>query len=386
MNKHSLLIVSVLGLAVSVLSSNEFFIGSNTPVWFLESNSADSESPRLSIIPNALEEAGLSENNATLHFLDNRNDEDSHKLLKKQTKGLDELFLEILVVVDHGLYRKLAENIADALNYVVSFWNGVNLRYELITSPTVYVNIAGIILSKDPNALYYVQQSKNSRGYVNANKVLFEGGKYFLYEKRLKNYDIAVTMTTEDICSVGAADICYSNIVGLSLLGKTCHSHLNTAIIEDNGGFGGIIVATHEIAHLLGVPHDGTGEAIRCLIRDGYIMTPSASVGENNFKWSTCSQKILHKFSLSSGASCLKNAPNVGSTIIPGLSGKLMSASQQCARARYSTPCFNGKRICNALSCFRTDYKYCDADGPAAEGTTCGENLYCRGGKCVPEN
>lgn len=39
--------------------------------------------------------------------------------------------------------------------------------------------------------------------------------------------------------------------IGLSILGKVCHSYLNTAVIEDNGGFGGIITATHEVAHLL---------------------------------------------------------------------------------------------------------------------------------------
>ena len=32
--------------------------------------------------------------------------------------------------------------------YVISFWNGVDLRYKLLQGPSVKISIAGIIISR----------------------------------------------------------------------------------------------------------------------------------------------------------------------------------------------------------------------------------------------
>jgi hypothetical protein len=55
----------------------------------------------------------------------------------------------------------------------------------------------------------------------------------------------------------------------------------SVAIVEDTGGFSGIIVAAHEVGHLLGSVHDGSPApsylggpgAQKCRWEDGYIMS-----------------------------------------------------------------------------------------------------------------
>lgn len=42
----------------------------------------------------------------------------------------DTIYPEILVVVDHGLYKKLGGNAWEAVPYLLAFWNGVDIKYR----------------------------------------------------------------------------------------------------------------------------------------------------------------------------------------------------------------------------------------------------------------
>ena len=50
--------------------------------------------------------------------------------------------------------RTFGNDIEAAKKYLLSFWNGVDLRYRLLGDPSVRVNIAGIILSKVKKFLF----------------------------------------------------------------------------------------------------------------------------------------------------------------------------------------------------------------------------------------
>ena len=84
------------------------------------------------------------------------------------------IFPEILVIVDYDGYRWVyysavlitnktilsEKNIHPTIcrlhgednvaikRYVISFWNGVDLRYKLLQGPSVKISIAGIIISR----------------------------------------------------------------------------------------------------------------------------------------------------------------------------------------------------------------------------------------------
>ncbi|XP_058793271.1 A disintegrin and metalloproteinase with thrombospondin motifs like [Phymastichus coffea] len=361
--------------------SSPFLAGTNTPVWFLESNPKNSKNPTLKHIPNALKEAGLiniNNNNSS-----NENSTNASSGIKKRT-----LYLEILVAVDYNLYKKLGENIDDALEYIISFWSSVDLRFRPLRSPRIYINLAGIVIAKDDNAMYYIQENKDVWGRVDGNAVIFEQGKYFKNKNQTANHDILVTLTGEDVCIVDTVrDVCKSETIGASLIGASCLSHLSTAIVEDNGAFNGVVATTHEIAHLLGIPHDGTDEAAPCMTCESYIMAPSIfKYAVNNFRWSSCSKEIFNQVPAKRTAECLKNIPNPGSLVQFLLPGQVLSANQLCQRTGNDVACYNPKRMCNKLICFSTKRSNCKKIGITPDGTICGENKFCFSGECIPDN
>ena len=49
---------------------------------------------------------------------------------------------------DDSVFRLHGEDNIAIKRYVISFWNGVDLRYKLLQGPSVKISIAGIIISR----------------------------------------------------------------------------------------------------------------------------------------------------------------------------------------------------------------------------------------------
>ena len=49
---------------------------------------------------------------------------------------------------DDSAFRLHGEDNIAIKRYVISFWNGVDLRYKLLQGPSVKISIAGIIISR----------------------------------------------------------------------------------------------------------------------------------------------------------------------------------------------------------------------------------------------
>ena len=58
------------------------------------------------------------------------------------------IFPEILCIVDYDGYRLHGKDNIAIKRYVISFWNGIDLRYKLLKGPSVKISIAGIIISR----------------------------------------------------------------------------------------------------------------------------------------------------------------------------------------------------------------------------------------------
>uniref|UniRef100_A0ABD2WY24 Peptidase M12B domain-containing protein n=1 Tax=Trichogramma kaykai TaxID=54128 RepID=A0ABD2WY24_9HYME len=308
---------------------------------------------------------------------------DSHSI---RQHPLDTFYPEVLVVIDASMYKHFGKKPHFALNYLVPFWNAVDLRYKLLNSPEVKLNIAGVILSQDEKALAFLHSNMDENGRIHAKKALLDAGHFYYSDTSLVSRDVVVIMTKHDICSVKYANYCKSSAIGKAFTGKACSKKKNTAILEDNGGYGGIITATHEIGHLLGLPHDGEDEAAECSIQDGYIMASAKYRSVNSLCWSSCSKKILERFSSLTASNCLENKPkNLGDSIKQTLPGRVLTLEEQCL-ARGGKPCVFNATVCWKLYCTKSMLnKKCIGKAPAAEGTTCGDGLYCRNGDCIAD-
>ena len=76
----------------------------------------------------------------------------------------------------------------------------------------------------------------------------------------------------------------------------------SVAVVEDKGGYSGVLVAVHELGHLLGVVHDGDHApsylpgpgAASCSWYDGYIMSDQRR-DYRGHQWSSCSLQQLRQ-------------------------------------------------------------------------------------------
>ena len=302
---------------------------------------------------------------------------------------------EILTIVDKSLFAKLGNDVGAANNYVRNFWNAVNLRFKQIDEPKIDLNIAGIIIGKTSGTTPYLQKSRLTGRTFEAKKALDLMGKHFYTTKtEFPIFDLVVTLTNLDMCSHRSGK-CNSNTVGYAYVGGACvvnkrRSKINSvAIVEDSGGYSGVVVAAHEVAHLLGVVHDGDQAVANvggpgaggCKWSDGYIMSDNRRTARG-VTWSTCSRAQLRHFLSSSTATCLHNTPhNFRYSLLADHTPTLDEQCQQEAGPG-SKSCFNDQRVCTQLFCISPSGG-CISYHPAVEGSSCGSGSTCSNGHCV---
>lgn len=67
---------------------------------------------------------------------------------RRKRQAPDTVWPEVLLVVDYDSYLLHGANSRDVKRYFISFWNGVDLRYKLLTNPLIRVSLAGMIVAK----------------------------------------------------------------------------------------------------------------------------------------------------------------------------------------------------------------------------------------------
>ena len=213
--------------------------------------------------------------------------------------------------------------------------------------------------------------------------------------------DHSIFFTGVDICVGPYHPDCPT--LGYANIGGMCEP-MRSCTINQDSGLGVAFTATHEMGHAFGIMHDGDRNA--CHNQQGMIMAPVLH-GPNygTFKWSQCARRNLNSFLHTEESSCLKktnpdsitvDVPRVRlrsistRSIRPKLPGETYSANEQCQFqfGQGSSVCpytHVDNDICSRLYCKIYNEPRCRSILlPAAEGTKCDTNKWCRFGVCVP--
>ncbi|XP_051970716.1 A disintegrin and metalloproteinase with thrombospondin motifs 18-like [Xyrauchen texanus] len=295
------------------------------------------------------------------------------QITSKKEGGLN---VETLVVADRKMMEKHGrENIT---TYVLTVMNMVSSLFKdgTIGTDINIVVVSLLLLEKDPLGLsvnHHADQSLNS----------FCQWQSGLIGKNGKRHDHAVLLTGLDICS-WKNEPC--DTLGFAPISGMCSKYRSCTINEDTG-LGLAFTIAHESGHNFGMIHDGEGNP--CRKTEGNIMSPTLAGNNGVFSWSACSRQYLNRFLGSAQASCLVDEPKqIGQYKYPEqLPGQLYDANIQCkwqfgSKAKLCSLDFV-KDICKSLWCHRTGHRCETKFMPAAEGTVCGPDMWCRRGQCV---
>ncbi|XP_007653712.2 A disintegrin and metalloproteinase with thrombospondin motifs 16 [Ornithorhynchus anatinus] len=288
----------------------------------------------------------------------------------------NELNVETLVVVDKKMMQNHGhENIT---TYVLTILNMVSALFKDGTiGGNINIAIVGLILLEEEQPGLVISHHAD---HTLSSFCQWQSG---LMGKDGTRHDHAVLLTGLDICS-WKNEPC--DTLGFAPISGMCSKYRSCTVNEDTG-LGLAFTIAHESGHNFGMVHDGEGNM--CKKSEGNIMSPTLAGHNGVFSWSSCSRQYLHKFLSTAQAICLADQPKpVNEYKYPEkLPGELYDANTQCKwqfgeKAKLCMLDFK-KDICKALWCHRIGRKCETKFMPAAEGTICGHDMWCRGGQCV---
>ncbi|CAJ1061780.1 A disintegrin and metalloproteinase with thrombospondin motifs 16 [Xyrichtys novacula] len=297
-------------------------------------------------------------------------------LMKNQVN--QRLNVEMLVVVD----KKMMDNHGheNITTYVLTVLNMVSSLFKDGTiGGNINIVIVGLVLlDEEQDGLvinHHADHTLNSFCHWQSTLGGREG----------RHHDHAILLTGLDICS-WKNEPC--DTLGFAPISGMCSKYRSCTINEDTG-LGLAFTIAHESGHNFGMVHDGEGNV--CKKSEGNIMSPTLAGHNGVFSWSACSRQYLSRFLNSAQALCLSDEPRaVKEYRYPEkLPGELYDADTQCKwqfgeKAKLCTLDFK-KDICKALWCHRVGRKCETKFMPAAEGSACGPEMWCRRGQCVKQ-
>uniref|UniRef100_A0A8C5PXP1 ADAM metallopeptidase with thrombospondin type 1 motif 16 n=1 Tax=Leptobrachium leishanense TaxID=445787 RepID=A0A8C5PXP1_9ANUR len=286
------------------------------------------------------------------------------------------LNVETLVVVDKKMMKNHGhENIT---TYALTILNMVSALFKDGTiGGNINIAIVGLILLEDDQPGLVINHHAD---HTLSSFCQWQSG---LVGKDGSQHDHAILLTGLDICS-WKNEPC--DTLGFAPISGMCSKYRSCTVNEDTG-LGLAFTIAHESGHNFGMVHDGEGNM--CKKSEGNIMSPTLAGHNGVFSWSACSRQYLYKFLSSSQAVCLTDDPKPGKEYKypEKLPGELYDANTQCKwqfgeKAKLCMLDFK-KDICKALWCHRVGRKCETKFMPAAEGTICGHDMWCRRGQCV---
>ncbi|XP_063360365.1 A disintegrin and metalloproteinase with thrombospondin motifs 1-like [Cydia amplana] len=198
-------------------------------------------------------------------------------IVSRPVTGPQELWLEMAIVADHTMMKFHGQDETRVRHYILALMNIVS---AIFNDPSVSSNMTLVI-----NQLYL--ENDPVVKYGNVKKTL-EAVNKWNYRHLMKlppdraGWDAAAWLTRAPLGGPS----------GFAPVSGVCSRERSAAIIRDEGLTSAFVIA-HELAHLLGLTHDGENQCAAAAQR-GSVMAPTVLASLHNFSWSACSKKQLH--------------------------------------------------------------------------------------------
>ncbi|XP_052079113.1 uncharacterized protein LOC127717485 isoform X2 [Mytilus californianus] len=315
--------------------------------------------------------------------------------------------IEIFLVIDYSVFKfwmdESGQNKTLAMERINTYYafmiNGVDIRFNNLPNAPFSIGLTyiGIYISETPSDSYWTENRKitqpSGEDRIEPDTTLAIFSNWVQQNSQsLSNPDHTMLFTKYQLVRGGS-----TSASGVAYLGAMC-SPLSQSLVHDNFNFISQTVAAHELGHSLGAIHDGDQNV--CNKSAAFIMsaTGSAKLGDTaRHPWifSSCSvaeiQTVIDKLN-SQGPNCLLSSTSQSIIdIYQYMSdpiGQEFTIDKQCqlifgsmsyaSRVIYSN---NFDNICTGL--------WCSTGGSSlslvipADGTTCGNNMWCAGYSCV---
>lgn len=323
------------------------------------------------------------------------------------------LVVKLAVFVDISLRIHLHENLKLNYNQMKRLIQSYIEQVEVIFSTMKTKSISRIHLEFVELRLEgFSAEFSNNSTFDNANidQLL---GKFCQYQhkRRPRNWDLGLLLTSRDLYSEEEAKFVESyklssTTMGISIVNGLEWPDLSCLIVEfgigyrdsnledsdDNRvyptrGFGSAWVTAHEVAHSLGIYHDGPPFNEECPNK-GFIMSSSNYVKSMPHKWSDCSSKSLDSKDLNANLEIHDHSNDLlEANQVKNLPGQLFNAQFQCkffSELLTQSNLAGNRNMCNESLLCSTESNRLVAVGPALEGTQCqSDGSICIRNSCV---
>ncbi|RWS05253.1 A disintegrin and metalloproteinase with thrombospondin motifs 16-like protein, partial [Dinothrombium tinctorium] len=310
----------------------------------------------------------------------------------------NEKYLELALFLGYSAYELLRENfhfnddqIIDILLAYVSQIQAI--YYQPSLGGRLHISLVRIEIHKS-------EQLNMVDGHV--DKLL---NSFCEYQQKInpkidsdpEHWDVALYLTALNLYTFVNNE--YNAVpMGLAPVGGVCTSNNNCIIAEfgsvndsryphPSSGLMSTWVSAHELAHNLGILHDGL--PLNNCPSNGFLMSSNRGT-KGEIKWSICSSKLFNSLE----ASCLYDKPEVSRFDHRKFQfpGQYWDANDQCKffLKDEDAQILNNsiyERICdNTIFCKSPNKIGHYSAGPALEGTFCGEEKWCINGRCQKWN
>lgn len=288
-------------------------------------------------------------------------------------------WLEIAIAADHTVIAFHGRERVE--QYILALMNIVSAIYQDASLEANMQLVITRLLLFDNKKHTMVRPGNSKKSLENVNN----------WNRRLhaslapgeSHHDVAVWLTRSDIGGPSG----YAPVAGV------CDPKRSCSLNRDEGLTSAFIIA-HEMAHILGLSHDGDkklGNDCGDEAMEGSVMAPMVAATFHKFLWSRCSRNEF-KNKIDAWA-CLKNAPQgVGETVLNATIDSTFSMDEQC-RMEFG----EGFLLCRAFDIIEPcSHLWCGHEksplvcktkkGPPLEGTECGSDKWCINGYCETVN